>query len=196
MSAVVTRRRAAPDAAPSSQRIVRPLGLPVKFVRFCLVGASGVLVNLGSLYALADLLGVHTNVAAALAIEISIISNFLLNDAWTFRSQRAGRPFRSRLTRFHLVSFLGAAIQWCAFVTTNALAYLWLIDGSTRSGGSLSFVGAIVAPPDVGDWKYGSQMVGIALATMWNFLANNFWTWKLSLRRQSPVELRKRDRGS
>ena len=37
---------------------------------------------------------------------------------------------------------------------------------------------AISDPPDVGRWMYVSQLAGIAVATLWNFTANFFWTWK------------------
>ena len=38
---------------------------------------------------------------------------------------------------------------------------------------------AVASPPDVGNLKFFSQLLGIGLATFWNFLANFYWTWKL-----------------
>ena len=53
------------------------------FIKFCVTGLSGVLVNLGSFHLLTAL-GVHRYLASPIAIEPSIISNFLINNYWTF----------------------------------------------------------------------------------------------------------------
>jgi putative flippase GtrA len=33
-------------------------------------------------------------------------------------------------------------------------------------------------PPEIGYGVYVSQLAGIAVATVWNYLANFFWTWR------------------
>ena len=66
-----------------------------RVARFALVGLSGVIVNLAALHLFAGVLGIHEVVASALAIETSIVTNFLLNDAFTFRDRRAPRRGRA-----------------------------------------------------------------------------------------------------
>jgi dolichol-phosphate mannosyltransferase len=161
-----------------ANRIERLLPGPLKplasarFAKFCAVGASGVLVNMGCLALFAELLGAQANVAAALSIEISINTNFLINELWTFRDRRSGPGSTGhRWLRFHAVSFIGAALQWSVFVAGNALV-AW------SAGRAPGLVSAIADPPDVGAWMYLSQLVGIGIATLWNFMANFFWTWK------------------
>jgi putative flippase GtrA len=147
--------------------------LTPRFLKFCTVGASGVLVNLGCLALLADLVGLNQNLSAALAIEVSINTNFLVNELWTFRdrSARAGRLSR-RWIKFHLVSAVGAALQWLTFVISNfALASVYDAEWTLRGGA------------EIGNWIYFSQLVGIGVATLWNFFANFYWTW-----RQRPSE--------
>ncbi len=148
--------------------------VPARFVKFCVVGFSGMFVNMFALFLLADLLLIHTNLSAALAIEISIVSNFVLNDRWTFadRTEQASDSW-TRLFRFHAVSLVGAVLQWSTFVLGNYLVGVALIDGFL--GG---LIDSISAPPDVGPWKYLSQFVGIGLAAVWNFAANLGWTWR------------------
>ena len=53
------------------------------FIKFSLTGLSGVVVNLGSFHLLLQL-GLHRYLASPIAIELSIISNFLINNYWTF----------------------------------------------------------------------------------------------------------------
>jgi dolichol-phosphate mannosyltransferase len=79
----------------------------VRLLKFLLVGATGVLVNLGVLEALTGFLNLETHVATVLAIEASILSNFFLNDNFTFSDLR-DEPFLGRLGLFHLVSFWAA----------------------------------------------------------------------------------------
>jgi len=79
------------------------------FIRFNIVGLSGVGVNEGVLILL-QALGVYVLTASGIAIEVSILSNFLLNDLWTFRDRRTGH-FAVRLVKFNLLMFLGLVVN-------------------------------------------------------------------------------------
>jgi dolichol-phosphate mannosyltransferase len=59
-----------------------------RFWKFCLVGASGVLVNMVTLIVLAEVFDAHKVIAWMFAVGISILSNFLLNNAFTWRDIR------------------------------------------------------------------------------------------------------------
>src|SRR3989442_12001284 len=59
------------------------------FIKFNIVGLTGVFVNEGLLITLQSV-GVYVLTASAIAIEASILSNFALNDFWTFRDRRSG----------------------------------------------------------------------------------------------------------
>ena len=69
-----------------------------RFFRFCVVGATGVIVDMALLYVLSDANGLGWGLTRSklLAAEAAILSNFLLNDAWTFgdvaRPNRGSRP--------------------------------------------------------------------------------------------------------
>ena len=58
--------------------MVAALGTPRTFVKFCLTGLSGVVVNLGSFHILLEL-GVHKYLASPIAIEISVFSALEFN---------------------------------------------------------------------------------------------------------------------
>ncbi len=90
--------------------IVHVLNLSPHYVRFMIVGGIGTFVNLGVLLALRAVGLIHA-VASAAAIEASVLSNFELNDRWTFRAHRSGGRL-GRLARFHLSSAAGIAVQW------------------------------------------------------------------------------------
>src|SRR5215207_1204768 len=59
-----------------------------RFWKFCLVGASGVLVNMVTLIVLAEVFDAHKVIAWMFAVGVSILSNFLLNNAFTWRDIR------------------------------------------------------------------------------------------------------------
>jgi putative flippase GtrA len=172
------------------RRLLRPFLKPFlsrRFLKFGAVGASGVIVNLGTL-ALLRRVGVHTNVASAIAIEISILSNFLINHIWTFQDRRGGHDSPSlgkHLFRFHLVSLGGGVIQFVIFVALNVV---WLLLFGTQEEIRAYGAGAgtrfdrwvwhpFVEPPNVGGLIYLSQIFGIGAATIWNYLLNFYWTW-------------------
>jgi dolichol-phosphate mannosyltransferase len=59
-----------------------------RFWKFALVGASGVLVNMVTLIVLAEYFHAHKVIAWMFAVGVSILSNFLLNNAFTWRDIR------------------------------------------------------------------------------------------------------------
>jgi len=79
------------------------------FIKFNIVGLTGVLVNEGLLVGL-QAMGVYLLTASAIAIEASILSNFVLNDFWTFRDRRSGH-LAVRLVKFNLLMLLGLAVN-------------------------------------------------------------------------------------
>jgi putative flippase GtrA len=67
------------------------------------VGLSGAFVNLG-IFLLITRLGVNKFIASPIAIETSIISNFLLNNYWTFRERNPADRVAIRGLKFGSVS--------------------------------------------------------------------------------------------
>jgi len=59
-----------------------------RFWKFALVGASGVLVNMLTLIFLVEYVDAHKVIAWMFAVGLSILSNFLLNNAFTWRDVR------------------------------------------------------------------------------------------------------------
>src|SRR3712207_1631628 len=59
-----------------------------RFWKFAMVGASGVLVNSLTLITLAEYLDANKVIAWMFAVGLSILSNFLLNNAFTWRDVR------------------------------------------------------------------------------------------------------------
>jgi dolichol-phosphate mannosyltransferase len=79
------------------------------FLKFNIVGLTGVFVNEGLLIALHSM-GVYILTASAIAIEVSILSNFFLNDFWTFRDRRSGH-LAVRLVKFNLLMLAGLVVN-------------------------------------------------------------------------------------
>jgi len=76
-------------------------------LRFGSVGLSGAAINLAALRLFHGLLGWTLPLSIGLASEVSILSNFVANDRWTF-GHRDVSP--RRLARFNLASLGGIAI--------------------------------------------------------------------------------------
>jgi dolichol-phosphate mannosyltransferase len=118
--------------------------------RFGLVGISGIVVNQGILIYLKEFQGFAIPVASAIAIEVSILNNFLWNDLWTFKENRAGSRWWGRLAVFQVISIGGAAINYAIL---NLLALIAGIDYRI------------------------ANIIGILVAFGWNFLVNRHFTW-------------------
>ncbi len=134
------------------QRVVTPERQ--RFIRFAVVGVSGVVVNLGFV-ALGRLAFAEAAPAArdflssGLGIVVSIFTNFILNDYWTWGDRKKGtrrRDFLLRMAAYYAGAAFAAGLQFATF----ALFY---------SGFGV----------DV----YIAQLVGIALGTVVNYVINN-----------------------
>ena len=88
-----------------------------RLFRFCMVGGSGVLVDMGLLFLLSDprALGFGLTRSKIGAAEAAILSNFLLNDAWTFGDLARHAPGHStklrRFLGFNAICSAGLAIN-------------------------------------------------------------------------------------
>ena len=132
-------------------KMVAALGTPSTFLKFCLIGLSGVVVNLGSFHLLLEL-GVHKYLASPIAIEISVFSNFFLNNYWTFADRDLSGRKRIRGLQFNLVSLAALGVSYSTFVI---LSMLW---------------------PTVDPlWLQGCA---IAPGTLVNYVLNSYWTFR------------------
>ena len=92
---------------------------PWRLVRFCVVGASGVLVNMGLLIALTEYFKIRYAVSSLVAIEVSILTNFALNNAWTWADRRAS-SLTERLLKYHAVAGCTAmAANWFLLIVLS-----------------------------------------------------------------------------
>lgn len=133
--------------------LMKRKGELLRFGKFCLVGLSGVLVNIGLLWLLTEIIGLFYLISAAISIETSVISNFILNDFFTFPDRRSptAKSFLNRLLKYNLLTLAGLGVNICI---------LWLLT---------EFLGI---------YYLIAELFGIAAATLWNYLSNTWWTWK------------------
>lgn len=95
--------------------VVTRLGLyPYKrFIKFLVVGGTGFFMQFLTVY-IAIHLGVEQFIAAMIGGETAILSNFILNNLWTFGDTKAIKEqgsFFKRLVKFNLASLGAIAIQ-------------------------------------------------------------------------------------
>jgi dolichol-phosphate mannosyltransferase len=151
-----------------------------RFIKFAIVGVSGVPVTLIANFVLHELLGLPLVVSTALAVEVAIVTNFLGNNIWTFR----GAAARQRTIPFaEQHPILGAAITWALrptvrrFIKFNAVSLVGLLI-TTAVTSYLAINYDVALRAYAGNQYYLiANVAGIALAMVWNFCANVIWTW-------------------
>jgi len=121
------------------------------FIKFCVIGASGVVVNLGIFSVLLSL-GVNKFLASPVAIQCSIMANFIGNNYWTFSGRNLVGPIHARGLRFNVVSIASLGISYLTFV---------LLSRTFPTGA-----------PQL------HQLVGIIPATLVNYFLNSYWTFR------------------
>jgi dolichol-phosphate mannosyltransferase len=130
-----------------------------RFVRFGLVGLSGVVVDMVLLYLLHSTLGWPLTRSKILAAEVAILNNFFWNDAWTFADismlQKGWSARLKRLLKFNLVCLAGLVLN----VLVLNVVYN-LVFGQR--------------------WAYAANLIAIAVVTFWNFWLNLKLSWRVT----------------
>jgi dolichol-phosphate mannosyltransferase len=121
------------------------------FIKFAMVGASGVAVNLGIFSVLLST-GMNKFIASPISIECSILTNFMLNNFWTFRWRKTGDRTRVKGLKFNIVSVGTLLVSFGTFAL-------------------LSFLFPKTSP-------LIHQLVGIAPAMLLNYFLNSYWTFR------------------
>jgi MFS family permease len=93
----------------NSARNVFSLSYWMRFIRFNIVGFTGIFVNEGLLLLLTAA-GMYYLYASAIAVEASILGNFVLHDLWTFKDRRYGHIL-ARLLRFNGLMLIGLGLN-------------------------------------------------------------------------------------
>ncbi|MEM8805990.1 MAG: glycosyltransferase [Cyanobacteria bacterium P01_G01_bin.38] len=149
--------------ALSSGRLAKlPQKFPLKrFLRFGVVGFSGVFVDMALLFLLSDpsTLAWGLTRSKIIASEIAILNNFIWNDAWTFadiaQSQKGWQARIKRFLKFNLICLGGLIL--------NVLL--------------LNFFFNVVFG---GQYRYLANLIAIALVTVWNFWLNLKLSWRVT----------------
>ncbi|MBD2509327.1 glycosyltransferase [Nostoc muscorum FACHB-395] len=142
------------------QKLTQQTGFPIgRFIRFGLVGLSGVFVDMTILYLLSDptTLAWPLTRSKIMAGEIAILNNFLWNDAWTFADvsarQQEWHQRLKRFLKFNAICLAGLVLN----VLVLNLVFNFLIPN-----------------------RYIANFIAIAVATIWNFWINLKLSWRVT----------------
>ena len=118
----------------------------MRFLRFNGVGAIGFGVQL-SVLALLMRADVHYLVATAVAVEASVLNNYLWHERWTWRDRPAvGRGRLLRLLRFHvfngIVSIAGSVALTGLFVEQFGMTPIIANAAAVLACGAVNFFGS------------------------------------------------------
>ncbi len=130
-----------------------------RFVRFCVVGCSGVVIDMSLLYLLSDpkMLGWGLTRSKLLAAEAALLNNFVWNDLWTFgaiaRHQNTMGQRVKRFLKFNAICSLGIFFN----VVILNIEFNWLhMD------------------------RYLANLIAIGLVTLWNYKSNKEFSWRVT----------------
>ena len=143
------------EAEPSRLRQLRRLcgrryPLVAQFVKFCLVGLSGILLDTAVLVACVEWGRLDPRFAAVFAFLAAVTWNYALNRAWTFRLARSRRIARSYVS-FVVICGVGFGVR------VGVMHVLMVYAG-------------MGARP----WYIGASIAGILAATLTNFLGSKY----------------------
>jgi dolichol-phosphate mannosyltransferase len=133
------------------------VGPVARFFRFGLVGFSGVFVDMAVFYVMRNEISLGLTSSTMISAEVAVISNFLLNDLWTFgdisKRQPGKRQRLKRLLKFNIICLAGIILQT---LIVNLLFNVFGINA------------------------YVAKLLAIALVTVWNFWLNLKLSWRVT----------------
>ncbi len=125
-----------------------------KFLKFGVVGASGMVVHFGVLYLCKEILHLNPFVANTIGFITAATTNYILNRIWTFRSKE--KQVGVEYMKFILVSVVGLGINNGTLWLTGHLLPAWNED-----------------------WRFYILWVfAVGVTTLWNFFGNMLFTFK------------------
>jgi len=125
----------------------------IRFIKFGIVGGSGIFVDMGLLLFLTEVAGIFYILSGILAFTLAVINNFIWNDLWTWSDRRESgiKAYLLKLFKFFLVSSLAGAIK---------ISILWFLTDFYNVHYLLS------------------NLIGIAVGMVLNYSINNLWTFR------------------
>lgn len=120
----------------------------LRFIKFCVVGGSGVVIDFGVTYICKEFLRINKYIANSLGFIFAATSNYFLNRIWTFESHDP------RITRQYFTFFF---IAVAGLAINNLIVYLL----NDRLG--VKF--------------YLAKLIATIGVTVWNFFMNYYFTF-------------------
>lgn len=125
----------------------------IRFIKFGIVGTSGIAVNTSILWLLKGFFEVPLAIAPLFAIGAAVFSNYVLNNYWTWNENKAIRKhnFFHRLWRYYLSASLGALLNYVALLSLTTIFEIHYLI---------------------------ANLFGILLGMTSNFILGEFWVFK------------------
>ncbi|MCX6252437.1 MAG: GtrA family protein [Bacteroidetes bacterium] len=119
-----------------------------KFVKFCIVGFTGVFVDFGITYFFKEVVKLQKYYANAIGFSTAATTNYFLNRLWTFHSKNP--DITGEFSRFFIIALIGLGLS---------SLIIYIFSGRFK-------------------WNfYLAKLIATIIVTLWNFLINAYFTF-------------------
>lgn len=134
------------------------------FIKYCVVGTLGTLIDLGSFYVFREFVGIGLFLSTVMAFLLAVCNNFILNKIWTFQNKH--KNFRKQFIKFLIVAVIGLLLS-----LLSMYVFVYLLDFAR--------------------WQRLGELLAKACTSLvvltWNFLGNKFWTFRDKIWDSAPT---------
>ena len=151
--------------------------LAVRLRRFAIVGVTAAVIQQGLLFAFLRLVQFNYLVAAAISIAITIVFQYILNNAWTFSADRKTdrRAYAYGLLKTSLVR--GSAIPLQLGLLYGFRQLLQLEAARAALMDQYAFVMALSGVPVADQIVLLANLFAIPISGLYRYIFDARWTW-------------------
>ena len=121
----------------------------LKFIKFCVVGASGMIIDFGTTWVLKEKVNLNKYISNSTGFILAATSNYVLNRLWTFHS--SDPHIAIQYSSFIGISLIGLGINnFVIYILHERMKYNF----------------------------YLSKLIAVVIVTIWNFGMNFLFTFR------------------
>jgi putative flippase GtrA len=145
----------------------------VRFLKFCVVGVIGTVIDFGIFNLLHNVLGWNRILSNTLSVTAAIVNNYIWNLYWVYPETR-GRQNTKKFVQFIVVSISAWALNTGILWSSER----WLFGTRSLFSGLVGAAAQMLGTEHEVLSSNAAKVLATGIVLFWNFFVNRLWTFR------------------